>query len=248
MNVAVVYPCPCEPDVYQEFLPFARRYVQSYLKYPPGAEHDFFVAAMNPCDNEWLSVIPPFRDIRSCGEMQVWTAGIDIGCAQLCAEKLVAMRWYDFMVFSTSRVYFHREGWLRRLVDARTKYGDGLYGAVGSFECPNGRPEHFPNPHMRTVLYGCRPIYLTQMPRVTDRKSAHAFEAGNCNFANWFRDHGMPVKMVTWDEELDEWDWRRPANIFRRGDQSNILCFDKHSDNYRNASPAEKQRLERITG
>jgi hypothetical protein len=39
-------------------------------------------------------------------------------------------------------------------------------------------------------------------------------------------------------------DWRKPPNIFRRGDQSNCLLFDHHCDTYAAASQEERARLE----
>lgn len=245
MKTVLVYSFPL--DARETFEPFARRYVESYLKYPPGVQHDVAVAGMNgESDVEDFLLFDKLNPIQ----YDIWTDGIDIGCTQLMAPKL-AEQEYDFAVFSTSRVYFHREGWLRRLVEAREKYGDGLYGATGSYECPNGEPEKFPNPHMRTVLYGCNPKHMAELAKecpVTDRATAHKFEAGIWNFATWFWRRAMPVKMVTWDDELDRDEWRKPSDIFRGGDQTNILCFDRHSDAYRDASPEEKRRLERITG
>lgn len=257
LRVCVCYPFPL--DARETFEPFARRYVESFQKYPPGCDHDFFLAYMNPATRMIGAKVvlsePLVEDFKSFDPLnptvfKVWSDGIDIGCAQTMAPNLADME-YDFAVFSTSRVYFHREGWLRRLVEARENYGDGLYGATGSYECPNGEPEKFPNPHMRTVLYGCNPRIMANMAEVcpvTNRVSAHKFEAGRWNFAQFFYDLGRPVKMVTWNEELDVNDWRKPDSIFRRGDQSNILCHDKHSDAYLDASPEEKRRLERITG
>jgi hypothetical protein len=38
--------------------------------------------------------------------------------------------------------------------------------------------------------------------------------------------------MVTWDGEWRRKDWRTPQNIFRRGDQSNLLVCDHHTEIY----------------
>lgn len=278
MRTVVVYPFPLERR--DTFEPFARRYVETYLKYPPGCEHAMIISAMNPKEQilslrlprkpwEVLSLDMRTKNmadlersrVEASKELTIFnplpepkvifinSEGLDIGCAQSASPLLVE---YDFAVFSTSRVYFHRPGWLKRLVDAREKYGDGLYGATGSYECPNGEPDKFPNPHMRTVLYGCNPKHMAELANiypVTDRASAHSFEAGDHNFSRWFKEKGMPVKMVTWAGEWDEPYWRAPHGcFFRQSNQSNILCFDRHSDAYRDASPEEKRRLERITG
>lgn len=255
MKTVLIYCFPL--DARETFEPFARRYVESYLKYPPGCEHELLVVFNNGYPTEQDAEI--FWPIKNYTTVKIFSDGLDIGCAQAVAEYLQdaadagdADGQFDFAVFSTSRVYFHREGWLKRLVEAREKYGDGLYGATGSYECPNGEPEKFPNPHMRTVLYGCNPKHMAELASiypVTDRASAHSFEAGDHNFSRWFKEKGMPVKMVTWAGEWDEPYWRAPHGcFFRQSNQSNILCWDKWTDHYRDASPEEKRRLERITG
>lgn len=239
-------------DALPAFETYALRYIQTMIEHPPGVPVEFFVCLMNAPKH--YDRVPNFTRLKqikglTMGQINVQTGGLDIGCAQEAAQSLCN---YDFAVFSTSRVYFHREGWLRRLVEAQQKYGaNGLYGATGSYEaCPVDHEKHaFPNPHLRTVLYGCHPNDLAQFPhKVTDRITAHQFEAGAWNFAKWMLFNHRPVKMVTWDWEFDLPQWRYPKNIFRRGDQSNILCWDKHSDHYRDAPPTEKDRLQKVTG
>ena len=43
---------------------------------------------------------------------------------------------------------------------------------------------------------------------------------------------GLGCWVVTWDGVYGESEWRIPENIFRRGDQSNSLLFDRHFDLY----------------
>jgi hypothetical protein len=50
--------------------------------------------------------------------------------------------------------------------------------------------------------------------------------------------------MVTWDGVYPKSDWRSPVNIFRRGDQTNLIAWDKHSKAYAQATPGQRKELE----
>jgi hypothetical protein len=49
---------------------------------------------------------------------------------------------------------------------------------------------------------------------------------------------------VTWDGDYDLPEWRKPDNIFRRGDQSNLIVRDRHADAYEVSTEAGKRVLE----
>lgn len=71
------------------------------------------------------------------------------------------------------------------------------------------------------------------------------FESCQGGFTDWCVKRGYPVRMVTEAETYEPKDWRKPANIFRRGDQSNCLVWDRHTDIYARANLEEKHGLER---
>mgnify|MGYP001583929823 FL=1 len=66
--------------------------------------------------------------------------GWDIGAHQEITRQSKA----DFVVCFNSTTYFHRDGWLERLMDAYREFGEGLYGATGSNES---------HPHIRTACF-----------------------------------------------------------------------------------------------
>jgi hypothetical protein len=49
--------------------------------------------------------------------------------------------------------------------------------------------------------------------------------------------------LVTWDGFYLRDEWRKAPNIFRRGDQSNCLMFDRHHEIYEASTPQQKIRL-----
>lgn len=253
MKIALAYPFPItaaagEPidNARDTFRPFVKRFVETYRKFPLGVEHRLVVVCMG---GQPLSTDRELFDgVEADFIVNAETPdGIDIGSAQFAARHYDC----DFIVGMTSRAYFHREGALRRLVEAREKYGRGLYGASGTYErCPL-MPERFPNPHMRTVFYGMDRDDFCRYPyTVASRENAYWFESGKWSYTEWFRDRFLQVKMVLWDQEVDIPDWRNPRlkNIFRRGDQSNMIVFDKHSDLWRDADPKQKRLMSQSAG
>jgi hypothetical protein len=244
MTASIAYPLPL--DAWDTFKPFVERWVGTYRKHPAGYPHKIIAAYSGP---------PPGSDVRLLFDglpvefLDYNGGGIDIGAAQFAARREDT----DFIVGMTSRVYFHRAGWLSRIIGARNEFGRGLYGASGSYErSQSKRLAHvFPNPHVRGVLYGVDASDFRAFPyTVTDRATAFQFESGEWNFMEWFRDRGLMVKMVTWSGVYDPPLWRDPSlkNIFRRGDQSDLLVFDKHSDFYSAADNKTKRQLEAWAG
>jgi hypothetical protein len=145
-----------------------------------------------------------------------------------------------FMIGMTSRCYFHRPGWLSKLVEARNQYGPGLYGL-----CAN-RETHLL--HICCRCYAIDSDDFKSYPYVLNsRMMGFAFETGDgvpIGPAHvWMQKQGKAAKVVMWDGVYDEPEWFTPNNRWRHGDQSNVLVWDKHTDAYANASPEEKERL-----
>ena len=61
-----------------------------------------------------------------------------------------------------------------------------------------------------------------------------AFEAKN-GLRDFASRLGFPSRAVYWDSVRTEDEWHEPENIFRKGDQSNLLVWDKHTDQYRDS-------------
>jgi hypothetical protein len=214
----------------EEFVPYSKRFVESYQQCPPGIEHDLIVVSCKGAlTEEARRLFAPLR----CSFDEYFEGGWDIGAHQFMAGKVDS----EFMVCCTSRTYFWKRDWLRRLVQAREQYGEGLYGSAGSYEIA---------PHIRTCFYACNPRVFREYPHKIDTrtKGAH-FERGKWNFTRWCQATGRKAWMVTWDGVYPEEEWRTPPNIFRRGDQSSLLAWDKHSLHYAGASQGQRRELER---
>lgn len=230
MKAAIVYPLPF--DAWPVFEQEIYRFAYTFKQYPPG-------------DDYWLALVcnwgEPTDEIRKLFQGTKSTFvdypedGCDIGSAQHVARMCDSPR---LVLAMTTRCYFHREGWLKRYVEARAKYGPGLYGASGSWQ--EGTP------HICTRGYAMDAGLWQRYPHIIDtRDKGPRFEAGDWCVSRWVQEDGMPLVQVTWDGERLFPHWRHPdeKEIFRRGGQAAMLVWDRHTKMYEEADDAEKQRL-----
>lgn len=231
MKTIITLPLPF--DKWDVFAPFIKRFCDTFKQFEPGADCEVW----GMCCSGYIS-----------DEVELWFDGInavfhkypedgcDIGSAQYAADML---KENAFMVNMTSRCYFHRPGWLKRLLEAREKHGDGMYSTFASWE--GGTP------HLGTRAYCLDSHTFQRYPHIIDtREKGQKFEVGEWCITSWFRQQSMPTMQVTWSGEQEQADWRKPDNIFRKGDQSNCLVFDRHTDLYQDADDVEKLRLNGI--
>lgn len=159
--------------------------------------------------------------------------GCDIGSAQCLAQLLDD----EFMVCMTSRCYFWREGWLKRLVTAREAIGPDLFGCFASKE--SGKL------HLCTRAYCMDAADFRMYPvKITSRNQGVFFECGEGNLLEWFEARGKKGWIVGWSGVHDKLEWFKVPDRFRNGDQSDCLVFDRHTDYYRDADDKEKKLLE----
>ena len=206
------------------------RWLDTYRRFMPGIDHELIVV-----DSD---VAAPLGDhAYYSDDFRVYTGGgWDCGIWQWLARDSDA----DLLICTNTSAFFHRPGWMERFVEEFQKHGDGLYGAMASLEL---------SPHIRTPVYVFPPKIMRDYPILCDsRQRTYTFECagGKDTFTSFCRQRELPTKLVTWDECLDLPDWRKPDNIFRRGDQSNILVKDRHCDNYEASDEAGKLQLARM--
>lgn len=138
----------------------------------------------------------------------------------------------DLLVCCGESVFFHRAGWLSRLVEVAHEDGPGMYGVFSS---------NLLRPHLNTTMFAVLPRLLLGAPRPLSREDRHNFEHGPNAFWVGVTTRGFPVRLVTWDGDYGPEDWRKPANIMWKGDQSNCLAFCVHTERYADASEETKR-------
>lgn len=196
---------------------YAARFVASYLTFPPGAEHETVVVCNGgPPPHETGLLFAPlnakfFPRVNDPG----WdlTAYMDVAAKCPC----------DALLCCGESVWFHREGWLKRLVEAWEQHGPGMYGLWASYLL---------RPHLVTTAFMTAPKCLTSYPRPTNKKERYAAEHGIYPLWKWVAKQKGATKLVTWDGEWDPSQWRTPDNGLWRGDQSNCLAHCIHTDRW----------------
>jgi hypothetical protein len=237
MNISIIYPHIVgltpgfqygKPANLEGLRQSVVKFVQSYNQFPPDYPHEVIVVC---CHGEPTDEVREFYRGMSCRFLTYYGMGWDTGAQQEvgCREDV------DFALCITARTHFHRRGWLKRLAEAVENRGDGLYGAMASYEGFPFTPRVMPNPHIRTGFYGLYSHSFRRYPnKVTNRDETFHFESGNWNISTWFEMQNLPALMVTWDGAYARPDWRKPPNIFRRGDQTNLIAWDRHTEIYSN--------------
>lgn len=223
MTVALIYVHIARPEAAEEFNAEAVKFVSTYKQFPPGCQHDIVVVFCNgKATPEMIEIYEGLTPKNVFYE----GAGRDIGAQQEAARGIKS----DFVVAANSRVQFRKEGWLKRMVEAREQNGPGVYAAMASYEgCPLGQV--WPNPHLRTAFYGMDARLWREFPHtVNSREDSFRFESGEWNIANWCEANGHRAMLVSWGGCWDRQDWRKVPDGFRSGDQSNCLVWDRHCD------------------
>ena len=227
MRVCIAYIAvalgPITPD-------YASRFVATFKEYPPGHDADVMVICQGgPLSTELAMIFAPLNPIYYPRPND---PGWDISAFQDAARGPCAD--YDAVLWLGESNYFHREGWLKKLVDAWKMYGPGMYGPYASNAIRG---------HLNTTAFFCAPSLVRQYPfRAADRPSRMEFEHGENALWRRANKNGLPVMMVTWDGAWQPRVWRMPKNIIWRGDQSNCLMWCNHTDGFNNINPHQRAR------
>lgn len=210
----------------------AKRWIDAFVAYMSG--HPYELAVINryadPKDDMFPGQVKQFRYDGG---------GWDCGAWQFASQNIDT----DLLVCFNSSTYITGHGWLKRFVDAVEEYGDGLYGPLASYEII---------PHIRTPCMIFQPSVMRDYPmEVQSREDTYRFESlgwpnGVPNVTQWVREKGLKTHLVTWDGSYDLPDWRKPPNIFRCGDQSNLIVKDRHCEAYEISDAENKLRLENL--
>ena len=211
----------------------AQRWLDSYIQYAPRCAHEVVII------DRYADSPDDMFDGISSRHLRYDGGGWDCGAWQFAGRNIDT----DLLVCFNSSTYVTGNGWLKRFVDAVDRYGDGLYGPLASCEI---------QPHIRTPCMIFEPHVVTSYPHeVLSREDTWRFEVFgfpplNVNFTQWVRSKGLQTRLVTWDGVYDLPEWRKPPNIFRRGDQSNLITKDRHCEAYEVSDAEGKERLEAL--
>lgn len=229
MKVAVVFVRVVTKPQYAESE--ARRQA-SYEKHSAGYSHRLVVIDRYADGDDVLDVNCSIR-LRYDG------GGWDCGAWQFAARNVDA----DLLVCCNSNTVITGPGWLGKIMEAVQRYGIGLYGTMASNEVA---------PHIRTPCMIFHPDVMRGYPcEVHERIDTWRFESmgfpdGTPNVTLWCRQQGYATRLITWDGCYGLSEWRQPNNIFRKGDQSNIIVRDHHCEAYESSDADGRLLLQKM--
>lgn len=212
-----------------EHLSLTKRFVETYLKFPPEYPHRTIIVSQKEKPNDEMRQL--LLKLPNASFYIHDDTGWDIG-AFIAVSRIVSD---DFMVCFGGTSYLQRAGWLKRMVDVWRQEGPGYYGTLGTYEI---------SPHINTSGFFCLPELLAEYPyRIDTKADRYEFEHGSLALFKRCLANGIRTRIVTWDGSYEWPDWRKPPNVYRRGDQSNLLTCFRHTDNYQRAAPAVQKRM-----
>lgn len=196
---------------------YAPRFVQTYLQFLGQLNPKLIVACnggpLNPKRQAYFDGLDcEFLPRENDG-------GWDIGAYQQVAETTDA----ELLICFGESVYFHRTGWLERIIEARMQFGPGMYGFFAT---------HAVRAHLNTSAFACDPQLLKKYPRVLNHGARYEFEHGENAFWRRIAKGGGAAIFVTWDGFWPPGRWREPSNILNKGDNSNLLCLCNHTSRW----------------
>lgn len=238
MKPIVVFPLPMESkQIWSEFSGSVEKFLSSFRQFP-GDCRVVFTASVGTTilPEEDVSMPAMWLDEIPYEFFLYHHRGCDIGGAQALSKTLPDD---TLMIMLTTRSYFHRAGWLDRYVAAHELFPDALLGASASWE--GGKR------HICTRGYAMRAGLFASYPHtINSREDGSRFEIGDWCVTDWFYGNNRPCLQVTFDGVQPEIGWRHPENIYRKGDQSNMLIHDRHTHLYEIAPIRERHRLEAL--
>lgn len=230
MRVALSYSVPIQTEEnWKGFRDSVKRFTDTFRKFPPSVPCTVFAMCLS---NDATTEVKQLFDGIQTEFVRYDGRGMDGGAAQYLAKIADPPH---FQISMGARCYFHRSGAVKAMVDAREKHGPGLYGCTCSRQ---GRL------HIRPSFYGMDSTDFAKYPYRIDRhEMGTQFESGNSTWfvaplkvyslIDWSEARGRPTYMVYWNGVFhNKDDWFNQPNTFRRGDQSNLLTWDKRTDTY----------------
>jgi len=216
------------PSAYYESA--VERFAHTYKKYFPKLNHKLVLVNSNGGFN---STIEDFFEGISYDLVTYNGSGWDIGGHQFAINSFNADDWV--MCLSTW-AYFRQEGWLEAFEEAKSTYGDALYGSSASYE----RHLHLRGTgiFMRCGMMQSYPLFCN------NKKQSWLVESGKRSLTWWFLKNKKNAYLVTPNGVVGPNLFRSLNDIYRSGNQSNLWVYDKHSDIYDKATRIQKIKLE----
>lgn len=225
MKPIILYPVLMES--WNNVHPFVNRFCSTLKKFKPQLEFQLAAIAVNreptpECQQLFEGLEPMWLNYNGVAE----DAGAWHQAAQSFGER--------FLICCTPTVYFYREDWLDKIVQARTEHGPGIYSTSASKER---------RIHLCGRCFGIDGHFLKTYPVNILNTFRQGVEIGYYSLVDHVCSNGGTARAVYGSGSYLRDGWFVHPNTFRKGDQSNLLVYDLHSDMFRDGDEAFKSRV-----
>lgn len=199
-----------------EHLPYAFRFLQTYLSSPPNIEHATAILTDHGYEEQALDLFRVLPNVRAVATPDF---AKDLSRYQAYALSSKA----ECLMFLGGSSYCRRPGWGLRAYTAFTSNGNQhLYGACGN--TGNGPVR----PHIRTTAFWCSPALFNRYPtRVTSHIQRYGMEHGEGCLTDWVRGQGLRAIVVTFSGAYDYPGWHDDPTGYARTTQATLLIGDR---------------------
>jgi hypothetical protein len=230
------------------------RFLASYARHEAGAEHRLVVVFKEFRDPAALAAVQARFGGLEHEELLMPEACLDLAAYPRVAEAIDA----PWLLFLNSNSELLDDGWLSKPLAQLLRPEVGMVGATGSYEGSASplsarllrrRPlVPFPNPHIRTNAFMLeRDLALAlDWGDANSKASAWQVENGPHGLTRQVIERGLEPLVVGRDGvgyPVDRW---READVFRTGQQANLLVSDNRTRDFAEAQPRWRSKLTRL--
>lgn len=225
------------------------RFVESYKRFPAGADHRLYVIFKGFRNNQDLEEGTKLFAELDHTPIHVPDNGFDIGAYIRTAARIPEAT----SCFLNTHSEIVAPEWLGHLADNLKKPGVGLVGATGSFESLAHYSSvfpPFPNFHIRPNAFMLRTELfrsLTDGLKIRNKGDAYLFESGPAGFSRQVMALGLQTLVVGRNGQGYPPDSWPTSGTFRQAGQENLLVSDNHTRHYDSLPFEGKLALARMT-
>jgi hypothetical protein len=250
-------------------LDLARRFAESYLRFPAGVPHRLTLIISGSEDQDQTAELVSLFNGAPLSVIYVPDVDYDIGKYRSALETSN----FELCCFLNSYSVIQAPLWLSKFADCALDPRVGIVGATGSYQShfsdtkasiagykPSlGMLRHavpstikhwayfpgFPNPHIRTSVFMIRRdvFHRVRWPHNPSRFETFRFESGRRSLTRQVLELGLDAVVVGRDGRrygVSEWP---SSGTFRKNEQDNLLIADNHTIEYGAAAPERRMQL-----
>jgi hypothetical protein len=235
-----------------------KNFVDSYIKYPSGLDHQLYLIVKNLSRIEIKEIIEPIFINCKYKIIQVTKRGFDMGAYYQFAGQI-----NEELIFPiNTNTLFRTHDWLKKIHNNFTP-STGILGSSGSFEQIKTANQYqdyfesFPNPHIRTNGFMIRRLlfmkivesYLLSIKKknFTTKIDTFRFESGKKGLTRYLLKYKYDIKIIGANGRaysIKNWPL---SDTFRCNNQANMIISDRQTKYFDNRIYYHKKFFSKMT-